>query len=125
MSKTAKNAFVLAASALLAGLINGLLGAGGGIVAVWGLSRALSEQMTDRRDAFANALLIMLPMSVISLVAYSLRGLPAGDHTSLLLLPAIAGGFGGALILDRINVKFLKILFAVIVVYSGFTMLLR
>ena len=125
MSKTAKNAFVLAASALLAGLINGLLGAGGGIVAVWGLSRALSEQMTDRRDAFANALLIMLPLSVISLVAYSLRGLPAGDHTSLLLLPAIVGGFGGALILDRINVKFLKILFAVIVVYSGFTMLLR
>ncbi len=125
MSKTAKNALLLASSALLAGLINGLLGAGGGIVAVWGLNRALSEHMTDRRDAFANALLIMLPLSVVSLIFYALRGQLSGVNTSALLLPAIAGGFGGALILDRINVKLLKLIFAVIVVYSGFTMLFR
>ena len=125
MSKTAKNAALLAAAALMAGLINGLLGAGGGIVAVWALGRVLSEHMTDRRDAFANALLIMLPLSAVSLGAYGLRGQLAGVNTFSLLLPAIAGGFCGALILDHINVKWLKIIFAVIVVYSGFTMLLK
>lgn len=125
MSKTAKNAALLAAAALMAGLINGLLGAGGGIVAVWALGQVLSEHMTNRRDAFANALLIMLPLSAVSLVAYGLRGQLAGVNTFSLLLPAIAGGLGGALILDHINVKWLKIIFAVIVVYSGFTMLLK
>ncbi len=125
MSKTAKNALVLASSALLAGLVNGLLGAGGGIVAVWGLTAVLSGHITDRRDAFANTLLVMLPLSAVSLISYALRGQLTGVNTSALLLPAIAGGFGGALILDHINVKFLKIIFAVIVVYSGFTMLLK
>ena len=125
MTKNMKNVALLGLSGLGAGLVNGLLGAGGGIVAVWGLGRVLSAYMTDRRDAFANALLVMLPLTAVSLIGYAARGLLADVDTASLLLPALAGGLGGALILDRINVRWLKIIFATLVVYSGFFMLFK
>lgn len=124
MTKTAKNISVLAISALLGGLINGLLGAGGGIVVVWGLTAVLSHRLTDRRDAFANALMIMLPISAISAAMYGIRGFADSRELDILILPAIAGGLVGALTLDKINVKWLKLIFASIIIYSGLTMLL-
>ncbi len=123
MTKTVKNISFLAISALVAGLINGLLGAGGGIVVVWALSRALSPCLTDRRDAFANALIIMLPISAISATIYSMRGAIDNRELDVLILPALFGGLIGALALDKINVTWLRMIFAVIIVYSGFTML--
>ena len=125
MTKNMKNVALLGLSGLGAGLVNGLLGAGGGIVAVWGLGRVLSAYMTDRRDAFANALLVMLPLTAVSLIGYAARGLLADVDTASLMLPALAGGLGGALILDQINVRWLKIIFATLVVYSGFFMLFK
>jgi uncharacterized membrane protein YfcA len=123
MTKTVKNISFLAISALVAGLINGLLGAGGGIVVVWALSRALSTCLTDKRDAFANALVIMLPISAISAAIYGMRGAIDSRELDILILPAIAGGLIGALALDKINVTWLRLLFAVIIVYSGLTMI--
>ncbi len=125
MTKNLKSVALLGLSGLSAGLVNGLLGAGGGIVAVWGLGRALSGHTAHQKDAFANALVIMLPLSAISLIGYAARGLLADVNTGSLLLPALVGGFGGALILDRINVRWLKIIFAALVIYSGFFMLLK
>ena len=125
MRKSTRNIVLLAASGLFAGVINGLLGAGGGIVAAFGLSSALSGHITDRRDAFANTLLVMLPLSALSLASYAIRGQLPIINTSALLLPAIAGGLCGALILDRINPQFLKIIFSIVVIYSGAVMLRR
>ena len=123
MTKTIKNISLLTLSALAAGLINGLLGAGGGIVAVWALSRVLSHRLSDRRDAFANALAIMLPISAISAAVYAMRGAIDSRELDILIIPAIAGGLIGALVLDKINVTWLRLIFAVIIVYSGLTML--
>ena len=123
MTKTAKNISFLAVSALAAGLVNGLLGAGGGIVVVWVLSRVLAHSLTDRRDAFANALTVMLPISAISAAMYGMRGAVDLRELDILILPAIAGGFIGALVLDKINTKWLRLLFAAIIIYSGLTMI--
>ncbi|MBQ9080190.1 MAG: sulfite exporter TauE/SafE family protein [Clostridia bacterium] len=123
MTKTSKDALFLGVSALLAGLINGLLGAGGGIIAVWALSHVLSGQLSDRRDAFANALVIMLPLSAISAIGYGMRGLADSGELGILFIPAIIGGFCGALVLDKINIKWLKLIFAGIIIYSGLSML--
>lgn len=123
MTKTAKNISFLAVSALAAGLVNGLLGAGGGIVVVWVLSRVLAHSLTDRRDAFANALTVMLPISAISAAMYGMRDAVDLRELDILILPAIAGGFIGALVLDKINTKWLRLLFAAIIIYSGLTML--
>ena len=123
MTKNVRNVSLLAVSALAAGLINGLLGAGGGIVVVWALSRVLSHRLSDRRDAFANALMIMLPISAISAAVYAMRGALDSRELDILILPAIAGGLIGALVLDKINTNWLRLIFAAIIIYSGLTML--
>lgn len=119
-----KSAF-LAVAGFLSGLVNGLLGAGGGIISVFALSYILKEQKCDRRDAFANTLCIMLPISLISAVGYANYINVPDEKLNSLILPAIAGGLFGGLMLDRIKGRWVRIIFSAIVLWSGFTMLIR
>lgn len=107
-----------------AGLVNGLLGAGGGIIAVWGLGRMLRRRGASGRDVFANALAVMLPLSLVSLFGYGSGGTVDYRELGTLVLPAIVGGLCGALVLDRIRVDWLKLIFSAVVVYSGLNMLM-
>ena len=51
-----------------AGLLNGLLGAGGGIILVRGAEKVLGREYHDGRDIFANVLCVMLPLSDVSAI---------------------------------------------------------
>ena len=110
---------------LLAGLLNGLLGAGGGIVLVRGAERILPREYHDGRDVFANALCVMLPISAVSAIAYVMRGSVHGLEFSRFVLPAILGGAGGGLLLAVIDTRLLRLIFSALVVWSGITMILR
>ena len=113
----------LMAVGLAAGLVNGLLGAGGGILIVFGLAPLLGRDAENRRDIFANALCVMLPVSVVSLINYTAAGhLPQADFAPI-LIPCVIGGLAGALLLDRVNTTALQRLFALIVIWSGATMI--
>ena len=108
-----------------AGLVNGLLGAGGGILIVYAMAIALRGSDTDPRDLYANALCIMLPVSAFSALRYAASGnLPVSDF-SVYVLPAIAGGFLGGLLLERLRGVTAKRLFALLVIYSGLFLILR
>ena len=74
MQKLAKNKYFLILAGILCGFINALLGAGGGIIAVFALRLALGDKLTDPRDVFANALCVTLPISALSCLSYALRG---------------------------------------------------
>ena len=108
---------------LLAGLLNGLLGAGGGIVLVRGAERILPREYHDGRDVFANALCVMLPISAVSAIAYVMRGSVHGLEFSRFVLPAILGGAGGGLLLAVIDTRLLRLIFSALVVWSGITMI--
>ena len=70
-----------------AGLLNGLLGAGGGIILVRGADKVLPREYHDGRDVFANVLSVMLPLSAVSAIAYVLRGSVNGvNFTPFILL---------------------------------------
>ncbi len=106
----------------LAGLVNGLLGAGGGIIITWYLSKKL--ECENRNDVFANAVATMLPISVLSIILYFTKGyIILNSEFYSLLLPALVGGTLGAYLLTKIKFKLVKILFAVLVVISGFSMI--
>ena len=108
-----------------AGLTNGLLGAGGGILIVYALSAALRESDPDPRDLYANALCIMLPVSTFSAIRYAMAGnLPIEDFSPY-LLPAVIGGFAGGLLLEKIRGSAIKKLFAALVIYSGLFLMIR
>ncbi len=115
---------ILAAAGLAAGLANGLLGAGGGIIVTYALVYLLGDEKGAGKDVFANVVAAMLPMTAVSAVIYALRGNLDIDQSAPFLLPAVIGGVVGALLLGRINTGGLKKVFAALVVFSGLRLIL-
>ena len=110
---------------LLAGVTNGLLGAGGGTVIVYGLGRVLGGEIEDENDVFSTALCVMLPVSAVSCLMYALRGHITTDGFGVFALPAIIGGAVGGLLLGKIRSDAVKKLFAVLVIISGILLIVR
>ncbi len=107
---------------LIAGLINGLLGTGGGIAIIYTLNYLYPE--SDPKDNFATSIAAILPMSAVSAGSYLLRGSFDIGEAMIYVLPAVIGGLAGALLLCRIKVKLLKKIFACIVIYAGVSMVM-
>ncbi len=105
-----------------AGIVNGLLGTGGGILLLFVLRRKAAAQ-----DAFATALACILPLSVLSVWLYCQSGtVSVGDLLSADALPyllgAIPGGVLGAWLLDRLKLSVVQYLFTALLLFSGFRM---
>ena len=120
-----KKGYYLPLMGALAGVANGLLGAGGGIIVVYALSLTLGEALGDTREVFANALCVMLPISAVSCIGYAFMGELSAEGVGVFIIPAILGGLCGGLLLGRIKTILLKRLFAVIVIYSGIMLIMK
>lgn len=118
-------AVYLIVTGLLAGVVNGLLGAGGGILVVFALSALLGEEMGDPRDLYANALCVMLPISIISCIRYALNGNLRTEGFGVYALPAVAGGLVGGFLLGKLKAAWLKKLFGALVIWSGVLLIIR
>lgn len=110
MKKYSKQ-ILLGLAAIIAGFINGFLGTGGGIILIFALGLA----GIDDRDKFATVIAIILPLSLISAIFYKTEIKAAAPY----LLPGMLGGIVGAYLLDKINLKWLKRLFALMVIWAG------
>lgn len=129
--KSKSRLFLIAIGALAAGIINGLLGAGGGIILIFVLAPALGglyergEEFYKRRDLMATSLSVMLPISAVSAFRYGMNGTLDWIYVSKIILPAILGGLFGGILLDKLKESFIMKLFAVLVIYSGIAMIVR
>ncbi len=108
----------------LAGLLNGLLGAGGGILIVIGLRAILGKKISDGRRFYASAIAVMLPISVVSVWQYMKNGHLPTLSLGLLILPALCGGALGALCLRFIRPTLLARIFAAVVLVSGIVLVI-
>ena len=108
---------------LAAGFLNGLLGAGGGIVIVVGLFALFGKKVANGRRFFTTALAVMLPLSLFSACRYANSAPLPHDLVWGLLWPALLGGSVGAWLLDRIPTRVLGRIFATVVALSGVLML--
>lgn len=107
-----------------AGFINGLLGAGGGVVLVFVLAAVLGAE-ADPRDVYATALAVTLPVTALSAWRYGAAGSLDVTGFLRLLLPATVGGAVGGWLLDRMDTQLTKKIFAAVVIFSGLSMLFR
>jgi len=106
---------------IISGFFNGLFGSGGGVVAVMFLRNILN----DEKKAHASATLMILIMSSVSLVFYTLYG-HVDWQTGFKLVPGgIAGALLGTTLLKNIKNNKLKRLFGLVLAVSGAVMLLR
>ncbi len=131
--RTGSTVFFLLMLGAGAGFINGLLGAGGGILLVYVLRGYVNRRYPKNsdtlakahRDIYANALAVMLPVSVFSALHYVLSGTLKTASFSFVILPSVAGGILGGWLLDKLKLSWLRRLFALLVLCSGVLMVLR
>lgn len=103
-------------AAMAAGAVNGIFGGGGGMVLLPLLGR---EKSLRGHALFAGSLAVMLPLSLVSLGVSALSApLPLAKA-----LPYLVGGALGAVVgsrtFDRVNVRWLRLLFAAFLCYAG------
>lgn len=110
----------------LSGTVNGLFGTGGGIITVYFLSNIpYFRNVFSKKDIFAMTLAASFMMSVSSAFFYIRSGNVAFSDITPYIIPAMLGGFAGALVLDKMKTSFLAKLFSVIVIYAGITLFTR
>lgn len=101
------------------GVINILLGAGGGILAV----PILKKCGLDQKEAQANAVAVILPLTFVSFLLYA-RGQYVYFAENAWILPLSAfGAILGATIFKKLSPRFLRKLFAVFMIWAGVRML--
>ena len=106
-------------SGFLPGLINGLIGTGGGILAV----NSFRKQSYSQNHAHATAVALMLPLSAISLLVLLFREEVAPFSYWPFIFPSLAGSIVGVQILKHTKPRYLRILFTLLLLYSAFRIL--
>lgn len=108
----------LAGGALL-GTVNGLLGGGGGMLAV----PLLQAGGSDAKSAHATAIAVILPASAVSGLWYLWGGLVPMAVLVPVALGVLAGGLLGAKALGALPMRAVSLLFAVLMLVAGWRML--
>lgn len=99
-----------------AGLVNGFFGGGGGMVLVPLLALWCG---LGQRKAFATSVAIILPLCALSAAIYLFRGGMDFGAALPYLLGGLAGGFIGGRVFKRLNMVWLRRLFALLLLYGG------
>jgi len=121
MNNTKKQNLLSAAGGALVGILNGMLGAGGGMLVVPMLKKCGLEQA----KAHATAVAVIFPLSALSAAAYLLLGHYALGQAAAYLLPGAAGALAGGLLLSKIPAPWLRKIFACFMVWAGVRMVMK
>lgn len=116
-----KKRFLLPIFGFLAGVMNGLLGAGGGLIVV----PLLKHYGLEQQRAQATAISIILPLTAISSFIYYINGNIPLDYNLWYIPVGAVGAVAGAFLLPKIPNKILKKIFAGFIIWAGIRLLLK
>ena len=113
--------FKFAAAGAAAGLINGFFGGGGGMILVPLLVGLCG---LEQKTAFATSVAIIAPLCALSAGIYWFRG--SLDFAAALpyLIGGLAGGLLGGKLFKKVSVKWLRRVFALLILYGAVRSLL-
>ena len=125
-SEAKKRSMLFALAGILSGIVNGLLGSGGGILTVLFLSKIYAKDSSySTKDIFAITLCSSVIMSMASLLFYLSSGCFSVSDSALYMLAAVPGGVLGAILLEKLSSKTMKLIFALLVVWAGISMMIK
>ncbi len=122
MKEKTKN-LLLAPISLLAGFCNALLGAGGGILLSLVLAKLYAKELPDRRDLLANSQAAMIPGCLLSCIFYAVGGSLKVQGFLPLGVAGVIGGAVGSILLSKVNSRIISLIFASLMIWSGFRMM--
>jgi uncharacterized membrane protein YfcA len=105
---------------LVAGILSGLLGVGGGIIIV---PLLVGLVHLSQHQAHATSLAAIVPIGAVGALTFALDGEVDLEVAGLLALGALVGAPVGARIMARIEERPLKIMFGVLMVAVGVQLL--
>jgi len=108
-----------AKTGFLSGILNGLFGSGGGIIAVSLLKKSGIEQ----KESQATALLLMFFLSAVSVGIYYFEGRLSFPDAAAYIPGGILGGIAAALVFRKMNPNLLRKIFGGFVTFSAARML--
>lgn len=103
------------------GLVNGVFGAGGGMLAV----PILKSNGLNQKSAHANAVAVILPITVISAILYLIKGNVALSDSFSFIPTGLIGSVIATFMLQKFSNKLLQKIFAVFMIYAGIRLLIR
>jgi len=103
------------------GFINGFFGSGGGMLAVPLLNKGLKE---ETKVSHATAILAILPISIVSMVVYLIKGHFDAQPTLITGAGVIVGGVLGALVLKKMPPKITALVFSLLMIAGGVKMII-
>ena len=110
-----------AGGGFLVGVVNSLLGAGGGMIGVPVIRHFVPEQS----KAQATCIAVIFPLSLISAGMYLHNGYMTLQDSWIYLLPGAVGALAGALLLSKIPDRIMRRVFGVFMLWAGVRMMLR
>jgi len=115
-----KSSFKSAITGLLTGIVNGLFGGGGGMVAVPLMKNMLGY---EEKRAHATAILLIAPVCAASAVTYIINGYFSAEVLIPAAIGSVAGGLLGAELLDRLPEFWVNAVFLLVMLAAGLRML--
>ena len=112
--------FLKICAGFTAGLINGLFGGGGGMIVVPSLKYLLGYKAAS---AHATAIAVILPLSVLSGVFYTVFGNCEWYAAAFVTLGVTLGGATGAFLLKKLSSTPLTLIFSAVMAAAGVKML--
>jgi len=106
---------------VLIGLINGTVGAGGGLVAV----PLIKSFDTPLKQSHSTAVALLLPISAVSAFFYLRAGNVSFSDASPFIIPSVLGALLGTYLLHKIPTKALKKIFSLFMIYAGVRLFLK
>lgn len=97
------------------GIVSGFFGGGGGMLCV----PLLQFRGLDAKCAHATALLVILPICIVSSAIYIANGYFDGTAVLCACIGVVAGGIVGAAALDKLNSSTIGIIFALLMIAIG------
>lgn len=102
------------------GVVNGLFGAGGGMLAVPCLTYIGG---LDEKSAHATAIAAILPLCLVSAIVYALKGSCRNEVILPVVIGVTAGGIFGALLLKKLSSDVVSFVFYALMTFAGFKMI--
>jgi uncharacterized membrane protein YfcA len=112
---------ILSVIGLLAGMLSGLIGVGGGIIIVPALVFFLG--FTQKEAQGTSLGLLLLPIGILAVMNYYNKGLIDVKVVGVMALAFLIGGFFGSKLALAISEASLRRIFAIVLFYTGFKML--
>ncbi len=116
-----KRRIFIALAGLFIGVVNGIFGAGGGMLAVPALSFICGF---DDKHSHATAIAVILPLCLVSTIVYALRGSFELAIVAPTVVGVVLGGIAGALLLKKLSNDVISFLFYGLMLFAGIKMMI-